>query len=218
MAAEPTGRRCAARRRRASSALDQPGDQRAPRPRRSRSRRRAPADAGRCRARRSSARGPPGAAPRARSRLRPRARARRAARPRGSRARRSRRVRRRMLGTPSSSRSAWINSASAWLRAAGHPHQLALGEARVDLARAAVGVAERRLERLAAGAARAACRSSGRSARPARRGRPQPGQVSGRSASTTSSVLLLDPPVGDPPHAHHGLAPPATRSGSASAG
>ena len=163
----------------------------------------------------SSARGPPRAAPRARSRRRPRARARRAARRRGSRARRSPALRRRMLGTPPSSRSPWINSASAWLRPPATRTSSPSVKARVDLARAAVGVAERRLERLAAARTsgmpqlgqklapgRPPGRSPGRRAAVSRRRRRAPPPRPGRRRSATRA-----PPA----------RPPARRSGSASA-
>ena len=89
---------------------------------------------------------PPPGAPRAPSRRRPRAPARHAARRPGSRARRSPARRRRMLGTPHSSRSALDQLGLGLVAPAGHSHELALGETRVDLARASVRVAERRLE------------------------------------------------------------------------
>ena len=114
-------------------------------------------------------------------------------------------MRRRMLGTPPSSRRPWISSASAWLRPPATRTSSPSVNARVDLARAAVRVAQRRLERLGAraherhAAARAEARA--RVVHPA----AAPGRRAARQRVDDVELLLLDPPVGDPPHAHHRL-------------
>ena len=68
-------------------------------------------------------------------------------------------------GTPSSSRRPWMSSASAWLRPPATRDELALGELRLDLARALVGLGHRLVDAACARRRRAACRTPGRSAR-----------------------------------------------------
>ena len=87
--------------------------------------------------------------------------------------------------------------------AAGHAHEVALGELRVDLAGAAVRVAQRRLERLAAGMheRHAAARAEAR----ARVVRPAAAGAGERLTPRRRRAPPPPPAVGDPPHPHHRL-------------
>ena len=82
---------------------------------------------------------------------------------------------------------------------AGHAHEVALGELRLDLARALVAVGDRRLDARAPRRTPAACRSAGRSARRAGAWRRSDGQTSGsliRSTSSSASAIAARPRSG----------------------
>ena len=126
-------------------------------------------------------------------------------------------VRRRMLGTPHSSRSAWMNSASVWLRPPATRTSLpsvnagSILRARpwASLSGASSGSAPGSHERHAAARAEARPRLVLPAA--ARAGEP-PIRRRRRRAPPPR------PSVGDPPQPAPPAPPPATRSGSASAG
>ena len=124
-------------------------------------------------------------------------------------------VRRTMLGTPSSSRSPWISSASAWLRPPAtrtsspsvYSGSILRARSWASLSGASSGSAPARP---------AACRSSSRSRSPTRRA-PAAARADEPRQPRRLELLLLDPSVRDPPGPHRRARPQARRSGSASA-
>src|SRR4051812_27944745 len=109
-----------------------------------------------------------------------------------------------MLGTPHSSKSACMNSASVWLRPPATRTSLPSVNAG-SILRARLWAS---LSGASSGSA-SGCTSGmpqlGQKLAPDSSSRPQAGQVSRWSDVDDVELLLTDPPVGDPPHADHRL-------------